>query len=105
MNGTSLDDFISNLAGASLIYADPNLVKDKRLKTIFPSENADLVVCDSIDSLRKIKRKNKSVGYYKKVVTNEDLDEISEASKEGAQFVIVDATDWTLKFRLPSSRR
>jgi len=56
MNGTSLDDFISNLAGASLIYADPNLVKDKRLKTIFPSENADLVVCDSIDSLRKIKR-------------------------------------------------
>ena len=55
-----------------------------------------LLVCDSIESLRKIKRKNKSVGYYKKVITNEDLDEISEASKEGAQFVIVDATDWKI---------
>ncbi|MGA9910159.1 MAG: 3-dehydroquinate synthase II, partial [Nitrososphaeraceae archaeon] len=96
VNGASLDVFISNLAGVSLIYADPNFVKDERFKTIFPSENADFVVCDSIESLRKIKRKNKSVGYYKKVVTNEDLDEISEASKEGAQFVIVDATDWKI---------
>ncbi|MGA8564605.1 MAG: 3-dehydroquinate synthase II, partial [Nitrososphaeraceae archaeon] len=96
VNGGSLDVFISNLAGVSLIYADPNFVKDERFKTIFPSENADLVVCDSIESMRKIKRKNKSVGYYKKVVTNEDLDEISEASKEGAQFVIVDATDWKI---------
>lgn len=96
VNGASLDDFISNLAGVSLIYADPNFVKNKSFKTIFPSENADLVVCDSIDSLRKIRRKSKTVGYYKEVITNEDLDEISQASKEGAQFVIVDATDWKI---------
>ncbi len=96
MEAVSSDNFISNLSGVSLIYADPNFMKNKNFKTLYPSENADLVVCESIDSLKKIKKRNKSAGYYKKVVTNEDLDEISEASKEGAEFVIVDASDWKI---------
>ena len=41
---------------------------------------------------RKLKRKNKSVG-YKRVVTNEDSTDIFK-SERSSQFVIVDATDW-----------
>ena len=47
--------------------------------------------------LKKSKKNlSKSVGYIKKISNNNDLEEIVLASKHGADFVIVEATDWKI---------
>jgi 3-dehydroquinate synthase II len=96
LKGSALDEFVNELVGVELIYADPSVVTGKDFKTIFPSENADLIVCDTLEALSTVKKKKKHAGYYKKVDDNSDIDDISDASKLGAEFVIVDATDWKI---------
>jgi len=96
LSGLDLVEFVEKLVGIGLVYADPEVVKDKNLKTVFPSENADYVICDSIESIEKIKKKGKTTGYYKKVTANSDVSDISEASKKGAEFIIVDVSDWKI---------
>lgn len=96
LSGSDLHKFLEKLTGADLVYVDPSEIKRKNLRTIFPSENADYVVCHSIDSIGKLKKKKKRVGYYKRVNENKDLAEISEASASGAEFIIVDASDWKI---------
>ncbi|HEX2615424.1 MAG TPA: 3-dehydroquinate synthase II, partial [Nitrososphaera sp.] len=65
-------------------------------RTIFESEEADMVVCKTFDQLKSGKSSGKSVGYFKKVLSNADVDEIEKASQAGAEFVIVDASDWKI---------
>lgn len=96
LKGNALNEFVNELVGVELIYADPSVVTGKDIKTVFPSENADLIVCDTLESLSATKKKKKHAGYYKKVDDNSDIDDISDASKLGAEFVIVDATDWKI---------
>jgi 3-dehydroquinate synthase II len=96
LTGLALHEFIEQLVGVDLIYADPNFVTGKNFKTVFPSEKADYIVCDTIDTLDKIMKKSKHAGFYKKVNANSDVDDILEASRKGAEFVIVDATDWKI---------
>lgn len=96
LTGLALHEFIEQLVGVDLIYADPNFVTVKNFKTVFPSEKADYIVCDTIDTLDKIMKKSKHAGFYKKVNANSDVDDILEASRKGAEFVIVDATDWKI---------
>lgn len=92
-----LDDFLSKVSNVSMIYGDPSIITSKKFRTIFHSDNADFVVCDTLDLLRKSKKNlTKSVGYIKKISNNNDLDEIVLASKYGADFVIVEATDWKI---------
>jgi 3-dehydroquinate synthase II len=93
-----LDDFLSKLSNVSLIYGDPRIITNKRFRTIFNSQHADFVVCDTLESLKENKKnlENKSIGYIKKIVNNDDLEEIVDASKKGAEFVIVEATDWKI---------
>ncbi|MGI0022284.1 MAG: 3-dehydroquinate synthase II [Nitrososphaeraceae archaeon] len=92
-----LDDFLSKVSNVSLVYGDPAVITDKKFKTIFNSDNADLVVCNSLDLLKKNKEiLDKSVGYTKKIANNEDLEDIVLASKYGADFVIVEVTDWKI---------
>jgi len=68
-----LDDFLSKVSNVSLVYGDPTVITDKKFKTIFHSDNADLVVCNSLDLLKKNKEiLDKSVGYTKKITNNED---------------------------------
>lgn len=96
LTGPALYEFIDQLVGVELIYADPVIMTGKDFKTVFPSEKADFIVCDTLETLNAVKKKNKHAGYYKKVSANSDVDDISEASKIGAEFVIVDATDWKI---------
>lgn len=92
-----LDDFLSKVSNVSLVYGDPTVITDKKFKTIFHSDNADLVVCNSLDLLKKNKEiLDKSVGYTKKIANNQDLEDIVLASKYGADFVIVEVTDWKI---------
>ncbi len=97
MKREKLDDFLSKVSNVSLVYGDPAVITDKKFKTIFNSDNADLVVCNSLDLLKKNKEiLDKSVGYTKKIANNEDLEDIVLASKYGADFVIVEVTDWKI---------
>jgi 3-dehydroquinate synthase II len=92
-----LDDFLSKISNVSLIYGDPAVIINKKFRTIFHSDSADFVVCNTLDSLKEDKKNlDKSVGYVKKISNNNDLEEIVLASKYGADFVIVEVTDWKI---------
>ena len=80
--------------GITIINSDPKAVEGFR--TIYESEDADMVVCRTIDQLKSRNSSGKSLGYFKKVLSNADIEEIGKASEAGAQFVIVDASDWKI---------
>ncbi|MEW6604927.1 MAG: 3-dehydroquinate synthase II [Thermoproteota archaeon] len=80
--------------GITTINADPKTAKGFR--TVHESEDADMVVCKTFDQLKSLRSSGKSIGYFKKVLSNADVDEIERASQAGAEFVIVDASDWKI---------
>ena len=90
-----LENFLSKI-DADLVYADPKSITDKKFKIIFPSADADFVVCDDLESISKFKKQQKPTVFYKKVSSNKDLEDIVEAAKKGAESVIVDALDWKI---------
>lgn len=94
---SALVGFLSKLKekNISIINADPKTA-GKNFRTIFASEDADMVICMTIDHLRTIRSSGKAAGYFKKVLSNADVDEIESASQAGAEFVIVDASDWKI---------
>lgn len=94
---SALVGFLSKLKekNISIINADPKTA-GKNFRTIFASEDADMVICMTIDQLRTIRSSGKAAGYFKKVLSNADVDEIESASQAGAEFVIVDASDWKI---------
>ncbi len=81
--------------GITIINADPK-VAGKDFRTIYESEDADMVICKTFDQLKSLRSSGKSLGYFKKVLSNADVDEIEKASQAGAEFVIVDASDWKI---------
>ncbi|HEY6404533.1 MAG TPA: 3-dehydroquinate synthase II [Nitrososphaeraceae archaeon] len=98
---TSIKDingFLSSMRNSNvkLLYLDPKLVVGKDFKTIYPSNQADIVICETIEELRKIKALNKPCGFAKKVYNNDDLDEIVTASAIGSDLVIIETTDWKI---------
>ncbi|MFL6489979.1 MAG: 3-dehydroquinate synthase II [Nitrososphaera sp.] len=94
---SSLRDFLSKLKekGNLIINADPKIA-GRSFRTIYESEDADIVICTTFDQLKSLKSSGKSVGYFKKVTSNLDVDEIEGASENGAEFVIVEASDWKI---------
>jgi len=95
---SALAGFLSKLKDKdiSILNIDPKQVAGKNFRTIYESEDADMVVCKTFDQLKSAKSSGKSVGYFKKVLSNADVDEIEKASQAGAEFVIVDASDWKI---------
>ena len=95
---SDINGFLSNMrrSNVKLLYLDPRLVVGTDFKTIYPSDQADIVICESIEELRRIKELNKSCGFAKKVYSNDDLDEIVTASAVGPDLVIIEATDWKI---------
>lgn len=94
---SSLDEFLSKLKekGNLIINVDPK-VAGANVRTIYESEDADIVICTTFDQLKSFKSSGKSVGYFKKVTSNVDVDEIERASETGAELVIVDAPNWKI---------
>jgi 3-dehydroquinate synthase II len=80
--------------GITVVNADPKSAKGFR--TVYESEDADMIVCKTFEQLKSLKSSGKSLGYFKKVLSNADVDEIERASQAGAEFVIVDASDWKI---------
>jgi len=92
----SVAGFLAKLKekGITILNADPKTAKGFR--TIYESEDADMIICKTIDQLKSFRSSGKSIGYFKKVLSNADVDEIEKASQTGAEFVIVDASDWKI---------
>ena len=91
-----LDAFLSELKDVRILNIDPQLAPGSGFKTIFESKDADMIICKTIDELRKAKSTDKVPGFYKKVFSNEDLEEVILMSTLGAEFVIVDAPNWKI---------
>ena len=94
---SSIEQFLSKLKGKSdLIFnIDPKLTGGT-VSTIYDSEDADIVICPTLDQLNSLKLSGKSAAYYKKVMSNLDIDDIERASESGAEFVIIDAPNWKI---------
>ena len=93
---SELDDFLSRLKDITFLNVDPKLVSGKNFKTIFESEDADIIICRTIEELKRAKSSGKISGYFKKVLSNDDVDEIAMASETGSDFVVVEASDWKI---------
>ena len=94
---SSLREYLSKLKekGNLIVNVDPKIA-GRSFRTIYESEDADIVICTTFDQLKSLKSSGKSVGYFKKVTSNLDVDEIEGASENGAEFVIVEASDWKI---------
>ncbi len=96
----SVAPFLSQIKeeGISTIYADPKSISKYRdgFNVIYPSDEADSVVCRDIRAIKKVKRSGKLAGFYIKVTSKKDEDAIVQAANNGADFVIVDAKDWKI---------
>jgi len=93
----NIGDFLSKLKGkGDLIFnIDPKL-SNGNYRTMYESKDADIVVCSSLDEVSTLKLLGKSVAYYKKVLSNQDIDDIETASDRRAEFIIVDAPNWKI---------
>jgi 3-dehydroquinate synthase II len=93
----SLGEFLSRLKekGNLIINVDPKMAGGS-FRTIYESEDADIVMCTTFDQLKSLRSSGKSVGYLKKVTSNLDVDEIERAAENGAELVIVDAPNWKI---------
>jgi 3-dehydroquinate synthase II len=93
---SELDDFLSSLKGVTYLNIDPKLVSGKHFKTIFESEEADVLICKTIDDLKKAELSGRVSGYFKKVLSNDDITEIAQAAESGSEIVVVEAFDWKI---------
>lgn len=94
---SAMAGFMSKLKekGITILNADPK-VAGKGFRTIYESEDAEMVICKTFEQLKSLRSSGKSLGYFKEVLSNADVDEIERASQAGAEFVIVDASDWKI---------
>jgi 3-dehydroquinate synthase II len=97
----SLDDmngFLTKIKKTNnqLLYLDPHLVEDQGFTIMYPSEEADIVICETIEELKKLKSLRRSCGFKKDVSSNDDLEEIVAASNIGPDFVIIETTNWKI---------
>lgn len=96
MQKERLEKFLSRVKNVNILNADPKHISAKNFKTIFESQDADMIICKTFDQMRSAKQTGKPFGYFKKVLGNTDMVEIEKASQAGASFVIVDTSDWRI---------
>jgi 3-dehydroquinate synthase II len=94
---SSIGQFLSKLKGKGdfMLNMDPKLAAGT-FRTIYDSEDADIVICSSLDQLSSLKLSGKSAAYYKKVMNDLDIDDLQRASESGAELVIVEAPNWKI---------
>src|SRR3712207_8985623 len=75
-NESSIKQFLSKLKGKDdfILNIDPKLA-DGTARTIYDSEDANIVICATLDQLNSLKLSGKSVAYYKKVMSNHRSEE------------------------------
>ena len=95
---SQIGTFVSEIKDPDIVLnVDPKkLPPGDKFMTIFESLEADEIICDKLDEMKRLKQIGKIAGYFKEVVDNNDIEDILKASSEDADFVIVDATDWKI---------
>lgn len=95
---SNIHDFLTDIKRKNirLLYLDPQLVRSQDFKTIYPSNQADIVVCETIEELKKLKSLKRTCGFAKKVSSNDDLEGIVAASEIGPDLVIIETTNWKI---------
>ena len=97
VSGQHLNNFLARLKHITFLNIDPKLLsKSNNFKTIYESEDADILICRTIDELEKNIVLGKLLAYHKKVLRNEDVYEIVQAAESGSQMVIVETSDWKI---------
>src|SRR5215216_8200241 len=78
VSNSDMQGFLSKIRrnNITLLYLDPHLVGDQDFKTIYPSDQADIVICETIEELKKLKSLKRTCGFAKKVSSNDDLEGI-----------------------------
>jgi len=94
---SSISEFLLKLKekGEFIVNIDPNAT-DRSIRTMHTSEEADIVICTSLNQLKALSPSRKRLAFFKKVMTNLDTDEIGQAAEAGAELVIVDAPNWKI---------
>ncbi|MGI0051658.1 MAG: hypothetical protein ACRD8K_07970, partial [Nitrososphaeraceae archaeon] len=83
----NLDLFLDQLKENDMLLIDPIKIKRKKnFKIIYESELADIIICKSMEDLISNKIKGKSLAYYKKVFSNDDIHDIENAIYNGANY-------------------
>ena len=96
VSGQRLNNFLERLERITFLNIDPKLLSKRSFKTIYESEDADIPVYRTIDELVKNFALGKLVAYYKKVLRNEDVNEIVQAAEAGSRIVLVETSDWKI---------
>src|SRR3954469_12468479 len=116
----SIIEFINKVKDKiDLLYVEPSnninkFLENTNIKTIFNSEKADYIIIndsqnetDNLSSNNKVtysenKSSNiynhtiKKIGIYKKIYSNNDIQQIKLLSKKGINFVIIEVDDWKI---------
>ena len=81
--------------GINMVYLDPKKLgkKKTKLKTVYPSNNANFVVLEKENA---VKPKGKKVGRKFQVLSNTDIEDILTIAKKGLDFVVVEVKDWKI---------
>ena len=90
-----------------LVYIDPSMELEgldqnsTKFKTIFNSKDADYMIVESEQQIDQINSgnltKSRKTGVYKKVTSNQDIDELKRLiDKFHLSFVIIDLDDWRI---------
>ncbi|MDQ3902841.1 MAG: 3-dehydroquinate synthase II, partial [Thermoproteota archaeon] len=96
VSGPNLDKFLARLKHITFLNIDPKLLSNRNFKTIHESQDADITICSTIHELEKNVTSGKLLAYYKKVLRNEDVDEIVQAAEEGSHIIVVETSDWKI---------
>jgi 3-dehydroquinate synthase II len=88
--------FLSKIPDIQLIFAEPTKLRGTKFKSMYDSEDADMVICKSNTELNSLKGRGKVAGIYKKVKNENDIEDIVVSSEAGADFIIVDSHDWKI---------
>jgi 3-dehydroquinate synthase II len=82
--------------GITILNIDPQEVKGKGFVTLHDSQDSDMIICKSLEQLKELRSTKKHIGYFRKVLSNADIEDIEKAALEGAEFVVVDVSNWKI---------
>lgn len=116
----SIIEFINKVKDKiDLLYVEPSnninkFLENTNIKTIFNSEKADYIIIndsqnetDNLSSNNKVtysenkssniyNHNQKKIGIYKKIHSNNDIQQLKLLSEKGINFVIIDVDDWKI---------
>lgn len=88
--------FLSKLPDVDIIFAEPKRLHGTKFKSMYDSDDADMVICKSSTELNSLKNPGKITGIFKEVRNDDDIEDIVVSSEMGADFIIVESLDWKI---------